>query len=108
MHGQPLEELVLVTYGAEAGVTERAPHLYRLQPLDPGSGLGVEARHRVPGLNIMSYKNTMKRLLHLSPVTRPPAHLARLGAGAAPGTRLAVTTTFPGHDQSSSFFFTSI
>ena len=50
MDRQPLEELVLVPDGAEAGVTEGAPDLGRLEALHLEPGLSVEAGHRDPGL----------------------------------------------------------
>ena len=52
MDSQPLEELVLVPDGAEAGVTQGAPDLGRLEALHLGPGLRVEAGHRGPWLSI--------------------------------------------------------
>ena len=39
-------------------------------------------------------------MTHLAHVTRVVAHVARLGAGAAPSTGLAVTPTLHSHDNS--------
>ena len=50
MDSQPLEQLVLVSDGTEAGVTEGAPDLGGLEALHLGPGLRVEAGHRGPRL----------------------------------------------------------
>ena len=50
MDSQPLEQLILVSDGTEAGIAEGTPDLGGLEALHPDPGLSVETGHRGPGL----------------------------------------------------------